>query len=80
MVSPGVSSAPPEAGLCNIPAIVSIYATVYALGVQAFAEEGGRVALKGGFLEDTVLESSLRQVRYKGAKNDTGGGPQAGAK
>lgn len=33
--------------------------TLSDLSAQAFVEEGGRVAFKGGFLEEIVLESNL---------------------
>lgn len=48
-----------QVSLAVLPLAASMPLSPGALGVQAFAEEGGRVAFKGGFLEDTVLESSL---------------------
>lgn len=48
-----------QVSLAFLPLAASMPLSPGALGVQAFAEEGGRVAFKGDFLEDTVLELSL---------------------
>lgn len=61
-----VNSAPSEMGLWCTPAIVSICITVAsacitgALGMSVLAGEGGRVTLKGDFLEEMVLESGFK--------------------